>query len=95
MRNRKERNTHDGQAYWGGTGPDGKTCRECSQWQSHGYKSLANKAAAGILKDGPCVQFKKLTGGHAGPKFPHYARACKYFVEDFNPPPVQEKHRFA
>lgn len=71
---KKRKETHAGQAFWAATGPDGKTCRECSEWMSTGYL-----ASSGLLKDSPCDKYARMMNCTAGPAVPHYAKACKYF----------------
>ena len=72
--------THPGMAHWAGTGPEGKTCRECADYCWGGrYLASSGKHAKGELIPAKC---RKGTGG----KFPHFARACKYFDPNPNPP---------
>lgn len=66
--------TKPGQAFWGGTGPAGKTCRGCARWEFDGYM-----ASSGLLKDAPCGKYRALMHGQQGDRVPHFARACKYF----------------
>lgn len=71
---KKRKETHAGMAFWAGTGPDGKTCRECAHWNSGGYLS-----SCGLLRDSPCEKYARMMNCVAGPLVPHYAKACKYF----------------
>jgi hypothetical protein len=87
--------THAGQAHIAGTGPVGKTCRECSHWRRppdvprHEYyrKRIFEGAT---LKPHACGKTASLTG-RAGDRVPHDARACKYFEQADCPPPVSDK----
>lgn len=73
------RHTHAGQAYFAGTGPDGKTCRECALWNMNGYKKTDK-----LLKKGSCEK-------GTGVVFDHDAFACKYFSQNQNPPAAKLK----
>lgn len=81
--------THDGQAHWGGTGPDGKTCRECASWEGGEYRATTTMGG-GALKPARCAVFRHLTG-QEGKAFPHTARACKHFQQAGNPPSVTRR----
>jgi len=75
--------TWPGQAFWGNSGPRGKTCRLCSFWRGGSYRE-----AIGSLRDASCAKFESLMAVDTGPQFPHSACACKYFMEKADPPPV-------
>lgn len=84
------RATHIGQAHIAGTGPGGKTCRECrffgvpgerGQIVSPGY--YASGEFANCLKQGRC--FAPMTH-KVKRRFPHHALACRLFEQDDNPP---------
>ena len=83
--------THQGQAHFAGTGPQKKTCRECSHWRQFGGISHEYYAAGGKhrarLKPHPCMKCVAMMGG-VTPKVPHQARACKYFEQADTPPAV-------
>lgn len=66
--------THAGMAYFAGTGPVGKTCRECAEWLGGEYKKSDRQ-----LKLAACLR-------GTGKTFPHTAPACKYFEQSPNPP---------
>lgn len=66
-------------AHFAGSGPVGKTCRECEHWQMQG------RTVNGELKPGLCAKFRRLTGWE-GAKVPDLAAACKYFEETDIPP---------
>jgi|SRR5215813_3363157 hypothetical protein len=71
------RSTHEGQAYFGGSGPSGATCGECvflGYFRQHYKNGNPVKAA----RTGGCAKFHALTGKH-GPVVPKYASACRYF----------------
>lgn len=84
--------THLGQAHFAGTGPTGKTCRECSKW------GLMTKA--GVVHPGYTVKpedgahpIKQARCHHPMPhkarrRFPHDALACRLFEQSDNPPEV-------
>lgn len=82
--------TYGGMAHFAGTGPDGRTCRECAGWRRN-----AAKFARDEIKDGGgllprrCRTFRKPMGGLDGAVVPHMASACRHFCEAANPPPVE------
>lgn len=94
--------TFIGQAHIAGTGPEGKTCRECSLWgvkctknkvwgiHSPGHFSTGNKLRGGQLKNGGC---HKEIRGKASRRFPHHAPACRFFEASENPPAAQIEAR--
>lgn len=80
--------TPDGMAYWLGTGPKGKTCRECIFFASDkSYHSQSGKYG-GQLKPAPCRKYKILAL-RAGPKIRATLASCKYFEASDNPPPLR------
>lgn len=63
--------THQGQAYFGGTGPAGKSCKDCL---------LLNKSPRST-KYGNCSKYSELMNGDPAPQIPLSAHACKYFEQ--------------
>lgn len=92
------RDTHLGQAHLAGTGPAGKTCRECRFFGlvdtknggglvSPGYYAKSSKELANTLKNGKCgapMPHK------ANRRFPHYAKSCRLFEQAASPFPVSK-----
>lgn len=78
----EQRETHDGQAHLAGTGPSGRTCRECVHWAC-GRGEYKNN---GELKSARCNKFSRLTGGRKGREVPHHALACRHFEFSAEPP---------
>jgi hypothetical protein len=89
--------TYPGMAHLAGTGPSGKTCRECAMWgmPSHveGGPPLYRYRpfhAGGELCGRRCQKYHKLmlAGLHVirGQTVPHHAPACRHFVEVASPP---------
>lgn len=79
--------THLGQAHLAGTGPKGKTCRECSFFGlkdaygksvSPGYYSKSNKRLGCTLKPGQCLN---PIPGKSSKRFPHHAASCILFEQ--------------
>lgn len=68
--------THVGQAHFAGSGPMGRTCRECVNWV------WSSKVDGWSKFDGPrparCAKYKGLMR-EWGRKVPHGAYSCKYF----------------
>lgn len=84
----KFRGTHLGQAHVAGSGPAGKTCRECS-FYGKGLKNWPDYYAGGELKN----NLKQATcrnpiPGKSNRKFPHYARACLLFEQREDVPAI-------
>jgi hypothetical protein len=77
--------TYTGQAHFAGSGPRGKTCRECFFWRPEHGGNHVYRAGDRQLKDALCVQHRKLRGA-AGKPVPHSATACKYFQQAEDPP---------
>jgi hypothetical protein len=85
--------THEGQAHAAGSGPTGRTCKECLHWGApggaprHSYWSGGSKHGP-RLKPHNCGKYRSLMRGVAGPEVPHDAKACKYFEQAESPPSV-------
>lgn len=78
--------TPSGMAFWAGTGPQGRTCRECAHYGFIGYKS--NRGfKGGTLKNGSCLRYAEMTR-QSGGKFPFDTPSCKYFEENEKIPPI-------
>ncbi len=94
------RQTFLGQAHIAGTGPEGKTCRECSLWcvirsvkdhtgqrvtvhEPPGYNAESHKLAPFELKRARC---NYRIANKAKRNVPHYAKACRFFEQNENPP---------
>lgn len=78
-----------GQAHIAGTGPKGKTCRECEWWHGHkgqhpGYYSHKHKDKPLEAKKANC---NRPIANKPKKRIPHYAIACRLFVENPNPMP--------
>lgn len=71
------RQSKPGQAHWAGTGPEGKRCHGCANWQPEGQSGYTAK---GELRPGRCAQYRKMTG-RSGPAFPHTQLACRFFEQ--------------
>jgi len=80
--NRLARATHPGMAHFAGTGPGGKTCRECIFWSHgpHDYRSKNGKYR-GLIEPAICKKFQQMMRVQ-GEKIPDEAMACKYFEEN-------------
>jgi hypothetical protein len=85
----KRKRTWPGMAHFGGSGPLGKTCRECALWtgcgQQAGYYAKDGEHG-GRIKPRPCEKYRSLMGGDVGPGVPEDAGACRYFVASDDPP---------
>lgn len=82
--------TFIGQAHIAGTGPEGKTCRDCQYWQSKDPKrarySFKHAAKPGELKPSRC---KYPIMNKAPRTIPHDAGACRFFEQADQPLPVK------
>ncbi len=85
---RRINETPPGMAAWAGGGPDGMTCRECVYYEGDGYYSASRKTLANSLKPARCERHRQLMGGKKGAKFRYSAKACRFFIEDFDPMPA-------
>ena len=79
-----------GMAFWAGTGPKGKTCRECRFYTFNGYKS-ARGNKGGQLKNSPCQKFIALTNGVDTNRIPYDTSSCKYFDQNPAPPTITDQ----
>jgi len=93
------RETFLGQAHIAGTGPEGKTCRECVFWHvwkwDNGGRSNEPAHPGYFNKDNPekGLGLKKALcnrpiANKAHRRVPHEAKACRLFEENSNPPPA-------
>lgn len=83
------RKTFPGQAHLAGSGPEGKTCRECRLFSNEGrYSANSAKHPPNSLKPGHCRKYTVLMK-RQGAKFPHSARACRHFEQNETPPAIQ------
>lgn len=81
--------TCGGMAHFAGTGPGGRTCRQCESWCRGAKKFRRDKVSeGGGLHPRRCRSFSRLMQGLDGAGVPHDARACRHFVEASAPPPV-------
>lgn len=74
-----------GIAHWAGSGPEGKTCRECTFWSC----SKSYKRNEGQLEPRRCRKFPRLSGGTLGAGVPHDTAACKWFGQAASPAPIE------
>lgn len=79
--------TSSGMAHWAGTGPEFKTCRECTHFD-HGnsYYSKTGMRGGG-LKPAKCKKYRAMTS-QCGGRIPHGTSSCKYFDQAEIVPPV-------
>jgi hypothetical protein len=84
--------TYAGQAYFPGTEPSGRTCRECRFWAppigviKHQYGGGVHRE----LKPCKCIKHTEFRG-KPGQEVPHHAAACKYFEPSDSPPKIRER----
>lgn len=76
--------TVPGMAFWAGSGPAGRTCRECVHWSASGRyirhrKGNKAKRPEGSLKDQRCDKYARLSYGREGDKLGYHTPACRYF----------------
>ncbi len=81
------RASYPGMAHFAGTGPHGKTCRECGFWAHgpHDYRSKNGKYR-GLIEPATCNRYRAITM-QVGDKVPDDAAACKYFEQNPAVPP--------
>lgn len=79
------RETPDGMAHWKGTGPDGRTCRECVQYNlaktPKRYTASSAHHGIGELMPVGCRKWRALMPKSVKkwPKLHHRMAACKHF----------------
>lgn len=93
--------TYLGQAHIAGTGPDGKTCRECRFWAIKKYRKISDgeyeecltyPGYFGKKHETHPLEIKKAKCNRpilnkANRLIPHSAKACRLFEPADNPPP--------
>lgn len=94
------RQTHLGQAHFAGTGPSGKTCRECTKWQMRDMddQRIAYRYTGGDrrgwLAIGPAKCVHPILN-KADRLIPADAGACRFFDQsDLPPAPYRRDGRF-
>jgi hypothetical protein len=85
--------TVPGMAHWGGTGPTGRTCRECEHWKPDSDEPLKRykRDDAGELCDRRCKKFAAMMNNYQGPPVPHSQAACMFFVATARPPSIEKQ----
>jgi len=83
------RNTPHGMAHWAGTGPEGRTCRECAFFE-HGkrYYSATAGFKGGELMPARCGKYRAMMNGRQGGAIPNITPACRHF-EPARPAPAR------
>ena len=86
------RETHLGQAHFAGTGPEGKTCRQCFYWQPQ-------RRGTTILYEGDGSVMHLCSGkccypilNKADRLIPHEARSCRLFEERIQEIPATREY---
>lgn len=94
------RETFLGQAHIAGTGPEGKTCRECEHWHQWKFKKLGAGLGGDWRPTSPGYNGKRHKTAPLEPKkaycnrpilnkakrlIPHFAKACRLFVAAEHP----------
>ena len=87
MRDRR-RLTVPGMASWGGEGPLGHACHQCTHWKADGYR-ISN----GQLRPGECQKYTAMMGGKRGPRVPPMTATCRYFRLDPKSLPLYDDGR--
>jgi hypothetical protein len=94
-----------GMAHFAGTGPEGRSCRECIHWSrkwkdiehDESIKSGEFKYAHGVLMPRRCRKFWRMMNRQRGKSLPHRMASCRHFSENPDAPPVvkpaKEKRR--
>lgn len=82
--------TPDGMAFWSGTGPSNKTCRECAFFDHQKSYYAKRGIGGGALKPAKCRKYAALACQNGG-DIPHETRSCKYFEKAADVPPIVSK----
>ena len=88
--------THLGQAHFGGTGPEGTTCRQCSKWGliRQGSDKVEHTYVAGCERGMMVLDRQKCRhpiANKADRRVPHEAQSCIFFAENETPPVIERK----
>ena len=86
----KVNKTPMGMAFWAGTGPKGKTCRECTSFMFPTYYSGGKNGET--LKPSTCRKFGELSK-REGRAIPHDTESCKYFEQNETPPTISKPQK--
>ncbi|HEX2554216.1 MAG TPA: hypothetical protein VHL98_10970 [Microvirga sp.] len=89
---RRARGTHVGMAHFAGTGPAGRTCRECVFWMKTSTWFAEGGKNGGGPRPAPCARYQQLTHQRGG-NVPHGASACRHFAAADHPQPMQRPRR--
>jgi hypothetical protein len=89
---RQAQQTHRGMAHFAGTGPVGRTCRECAHWQSKRRWSAPGALGGGEPLASPCARYHVLMR-QPGKPVPHSAWACRHFEQSPAPQPLQRPRK--
>lgn len=82
--------TCSGMAHFAGTGPAGRTCRECAKW---GTAVRFYRRTGGELRRRRCARFSELAQGRIGAPVGHHRAACRHFALNPDAPPVTRPAR--
>ena len=77
--------TAHGMAFWAGSGPEDRTCRECKLW---GWYRPHKRTEEGALRPRCCAAYRAMNQGVQGGGVPHDIPACKYFRPTDEPPAI-------
>lgn len=83
--------TYLGQAHIAGTGPEGKTCRECRWFGPPGYSGGVEKGIYASCKSGGKLRPQKCNrpiANKAPDRIPYDAKACRLFEQRDAPMPI-------
>jgi len=81
--------TEPGMAHFAGSGPPGKTCKDCAfkgyrrPGNAH-FDPVKNDYVVHMRRTGGCAKFRELSGNH-GLAIKGTCRACKYFEQKAKP----------
>ena len=85
--------TYVGMAHFAGTGPEGKTCRECDFWATQWkWARVVALGHGGFPMPGRCRKHT-VFAMRKGEQVPHDAEACKHFAPTENPQPLRRPEK--
>ena len=80
-----------GMAHWAGSGPTGKTCRQCLSWGGDAETPPVRYPETGELRPRRCSKFRTIMqydDGATTPGVPQGSMSCRFFIENVNAKPA-------
>lgn len=85
--------SYPGMAHTAGSGPEGKSCRQCARWGEYGVEYFSD----GRIKPHACQRFVNMMGHSlkgVPPRIPHHALACRFFIQVREDRPIKKRDMY-